>query len=919
MGNKCPRRWSGNDGAVRTWGSWVNSGGNVSSFDTIFRGRADESSLGGQSLHILGSHNSNDSIIGNLTPGPEVQSPWGCHGCHFTCPDCLSQLYDAPMQLAAEMLSFCAKANQKAQKLTDTAIYALMVQVLIAICHAAADRSRVGEVDKEALAAVYINLQQLLEESWRRGTGEGRRCRPYLRLRSGQLAHIKLMLELCFSPEFEPQPFSNEMTTLALQVVVAMENTDATNLWSCIQELLDPVRRQTLASAAVDSSQCEAACAVLLLQALTQMLINPFHPLEACRFPKDEALRRMAVEAAALDASGSTEVRWIGSWQLLACADRILRFAVKHPACRDVPGRDLRDWAISAASELARWETRDPWAAVVALNAIRRMVLWRPVIHRNGQDPPSVSVDACLRRAAAHAMAAQSVHGVGQETESVTALMLLNDHEMSYAPQGVVKRGCILHGATKPPGVPPSPRGRAGQPQRAWPGSGHTVMDKSRPKIPLQQRYLVPNTRNFRTMPSEEASAQPSPRAPPPHLGGRPASWLDAKPSAEDNQEAQLPMSPRPSLQDPEDSAKAGSPQGGSGEASGSRQATPISMGDVARQLEAIVNAAPQEAEPSNDSHAPAREGAVFDFGGQQPPVTQEEGQPDLEGSHSLGSELDLQGPSRTAMFPALVLGGPFSENVDLGVAGAIRRHRADLGQDVPQTSRSALPNGFRASRTAVLPLADDDMSESSACVRPSVMAPLSEDFQPTPGLDDPDAFLGGESPQEEAEAVLGESNVLQRPVIDLVFGSSERSERERPEVAEEDSSPLFPAGTPHTAEAARPPKRSSSLADEPSGKHPERERSLVQADGGEPHPDVELSGRESGSLPVKRQNSKQSYDGSPSRQQVSPQKPASASGEDLERGRVEEGDDSRVVSSALPSDPQESGSSDPLPLDSPV
>mmetsp|Transcript_3723 Transcript_3723/g.6091 ORF Transcript_3723/g.6091 Transcript_3723/m.6091 type:complete len:827 (-) Transcript_3723:60-2540(-) len=473
MGNfyRCPRIW-----AVNGRNSRVPAFG-----DTLF-----------------GVHADNDA-----TEMPELTKDvgsagdlWGDFGCAWHCPACVEQLRRDPLTLASTWLRAVVADNAQAvPRIADTAVYVATARVLCAVCGVVAAKGGVvagassgssSSAPLEALgltspctgaawkssetpsvAPVYSDVLRLLEDAWRKAA-DPRRCRPFLRLWSGRLLQLKFVVELCFGEAFAPAPHPARLSALAIRVLAALEVHDAAALWAALQLLGDPERRASVVGPSGDGTESGAACVMLQLQGYTALLLHPLRPLEACGCSVDEALRRMTTATDALVATSPGEVCWLGTWQLVHCADRTFRHVCHHDtgdssasftASSDVAA--MQNWAVRSVESAAVWRCGDPYAAIVAIFAVRTLILWRGLLlqqqeqsttqgirrsvrQSRGRSELLKSLERTLAGVSAHCVAATGAGG-DAAAEARAVSMLLNDHHLAGAPQLAAQQPCLLH------------------------------------------------------------------------------------------------------------------------------------------------------------------------------------------------------------------------------------------------------------------------------------------------------------------------------------------------------------------------------------------------------------------------------------------------------------------------------------------
>jgi hypothetical protein len=322
---------------------------------------------------------------------------------------------------------------------------------------------------KEALpcvAPIYSDVLQLLEEAWRR-TSDSKSCRPFLRLGCGWLLHLKFMVELCFTEGFAPAHHGSRLSELAIKFFSALQTHDAEVLWSSLQTLDSPEERESLIGHN-QRAQSHAACCILRLQGYAALLVHPWKPLEGNDCPVDEALSRMDDAVNAIPQNVASEVSCLVNWEVVHSADCIFRHvhgpetgrptspkSHEDSAENRAAAEQMQTWAVRNVAEVAIWRGGDDYAAIVAVFAVRTLILWHGLLlqkddalRKSSPDvergPLLMKVERILARVSAHCAGASNIDGDAKE-EARAVAMLLNDHSLAGAPMMNAQQHCLLH------------------------------------------------------------------------------------------------------------------------------------------------------------------------------------------------------------------------------------------------------------------------------------------------------------------------------------------------------------------------------------------------------------------------------------------------------------------------------------------
>uniref|UniRef100_A0A7S1ABR5 Uncharacterized protein n=1 Tax=Noctiluca scintillans TaxID=2966 RepID=A0A7S1ABR5_NOCSC len=384
-------------------------------------------------------------VVQATVDSPVVCDAWVDAGCALHCGFCLNTFNEKPLNLAADWLRACVEdASLQVPRFADTAVYVALMRILCIVCSpgslslarsvAGVAGSRSGEEITTIVGQLYADTLTLLEDSWH-ATDDFRRIRPFLRLRSGRLLQLKIIVELCFREAFDPRPHPRKLSELAIGVLNAIETQDAGFVWNAVQTLGHPEQRYALIGPAA-SPQSQAACVMLQLQGLVSLLTHPLRPLERC-CPLEKALNMMRSAVADLSANVGPEFSWLGAWQLIDSADRVFRFS-----CSAADEVLLKGWAVRCAAELAIWRFGDHYFAIVASFAVRVLILWRALLI---SQPRTCADLSPIQQAVQQALGDVShcAAQAGSEVKEVT--MFLNDHHMAGASHLAAARPCLLH------------------------------------------------------------------------------------------------------------------------------------------------------------------------------------------------------------------------------------------------------------------------------------------------------------------------------------------------------------------------------------------------------------------------------------------------------------------------------------------
>lgn len=398
----------------------------------------------------------------------DQEERWSEAGLGLRCADCRELSYREPMELVHTFFrTLCIDATKAVPRFSDTAVMTMVSRSFAMACGAAATREGVMRSGSGVyfVAAIYQDIVHLLDLSWREPKD---RSRPFLRLRSGRLLHMKFLLELTFSEAFEPAAHPTALSQWAVSLMAALEAGEATKIWSLLQQVDDPNRRLGLAGPR-DSKESQMACVVLQLLGFEGLLLcsTAIH-LELCKYSVETALRRMASSVVGLSSVVPPATGWLAGWQLLDVADRLFRW-VESPAarqsCADLADRsdDVRMWAVECAAERTVWTVGDSHGSLVAVHAVQLLILWRDFLTQQGYESEDLSIlqaieDALTNSVRFCAAAVADVPGSEQQdlarrvtsVEAQAVMALLNDSRLAGAVKIAAQRPCLIHGRNVP-------------------------------------------------------------------------------------------------------------------------------------------------------------------------------------------------------------------------------------------------------------------------------------------------------------------------------------------------------------------------------------------------------------------------------------------------------------------------------------